>query len=177
MRNLKSVLPKYYKNDALVEQLQAAAAHMEQDVSVVTNELRLETSEVILAAEEAAIGNIGQINATKQERADAVRARYRLVNSKLSLADLQAALDNTPYGGTITVQEPRGNPTVLLITFNKNGIPEGSDDFMNRITESLPCNVYLKPVYTYEMHGGMRRYTHGQLSGYTHEQIRGGEVK
>ena len=25
MRNLKSVLPKYYKNDALVEQLQAAA--------------------------------------------------------------------------------------------------------------------------------------------------------
>ena len=177
MRNLKSVLPKYYKNDALVEQLQAAAAHMDQDVSVVTNELRLETSEVILAAEEAAIGNIGTINATKEERADAVRARYRLVNSKLSLADLQAALDKSPYGGTIVVRQPRGNPTVLELHFDGKGIPKGSDELLNRITESLPCNVYLQPVYTYETHGGMRRYTHGQLSGYTHEQIRGGEVE
>ena len=172
MRNLKSVLPKYYKNDALVEQLQAAAAHMEQDVSVVTNELRLETSEVILAAEEAAIGNIGTINATKEERADAVRARYRLVNSKLSLADLQAALDQTPYGGTISVQEPRGNPTVLIITFNGKGVPEGSDEFMDRLTESLPCNVCFKPVYAYNTHGDLATYTHADLEAWSHIELK-----
>lgn len=172
MRKLKSVLPKYYKDDVLTEYLQAAAAHMEQDVTVVTNEFRLETSDAMLVAEEAAIGNIGQINATKQERADAVRARYRLVNSKLSLADLQAALDNTPYGGTITVEEPRGNPTVLIIAFNGKGVPEGSDEFMDRLTASLPCNVCFKPVYAYNTHGDLATYTHADLEAWSHIELK-----
>lgn len=172
MRKLKSVLPKYYKDDVLTEYLQAAAAHMEQDVGQVTREFSLDTSEVALAAEEAAIGNVGMLNATRQERADAVRARYRLANSQLSLSDLQAALDQTPYGGTISVQEPRGNPTVLIITFNGKGVPEGSDEFMDRLTASLPCNVRFRPVYAYNTHGDLATYTHADLEAWSHIELK-----
>lgn len=171
--NLMAHLPTYYKNSAVMQQIQAANATELQTIDDKLNDVLeqyfISTADTTLDRWEKELSLPSGADKPTDQRRSIIIAKLRGAGTTTAQLLKTTALAYT--NGEIDVIDDAANNTVKIKFVSIIGLPPNIDDLKTSIDDIVPAHLLIQWEYKYNTHGDLSQYTNAYLALFTHDEL------